>query len=58
MEKNLNHIRSVEDPMEKFMALSALQDRNETIFFKLLIENMQELGAAQHCMQQRMPGGC
>lgn len=44
--------------MEKFMALSALQDRNETIFFKLLIENMQELGAAQHCMQQRMPGGC
>lgn len=43
--KNLVQIRAAEDPMQKFMMLSSLQDRNETIFFKLLIENIEELGA-------------
>lgn len=46
MKKNLKHLRECTDPMDKFMCLSGLQDRNETIFFKLLIENMEELGEA------------
>lgn len=46
MKKNLKHLRECTDPMDKFMCLSSLQDRNETIFFKLLIENMEELGEA------------
>ena len=45
VKKNLKHLRECTDPMDKFMNLSGLQDRNETIFFKLLIDHMEELGA-------------
>ena len=33
------------DPLRKNMFLSDLQNRNETLFFRFLIEHIEELGA-------------
>ena len=30
-------------PIEKYLALVALQDRNETLFYKAVIENIREM---------------
>jgi malic enzyme len=30
-------------PMDKYQALAQLQDRNETLFFKAVIENIKEM---------------
>lgn len=43
VEKVLEQLDSIEDPLSKAQFVQALQDRNETLFFKLLIDNIAEL---------------
>ena len=42
-ELALTQIRSKATELDKYIALAALQDRNEVLFFRVLVENMAEL---------------
>jgi malate dehydrogenase (oxaloacetate-decarboxylating)(NADP+) len=39
----LKNLRRLSDPLEKFVALNALHDRNESLFFRILCDNIDEM---------------
>src|SRR5512141_1591845 len=39
----LEHISSKKDPLEQYIGLTSLLDRNETLFYRLLVENIEQL---------------
>ncbi|EYU27276.1 hypothetical protein ABFS82_10G102900 [Erythranthe guttata] len=42
-KKLMNNIRQYEVPLHKYMAMMELEERNERLFYKLLIDNVEEL---------------
>jgi len=43
MARFLENMRNLADPLDKFVALSALHDRNEALFFRVVCDNVDEI---------------
>ncbi|KAE9600455.1 hypothetical protein Lal_00046361 [Lupinus albus] len=43
VKKMIQHIRQYQVPLQKYMAMMDLQERNERLFYKLLIDHVEEL---------------
>ncbi|KAK1434151.1 hypothetical protein QVD17_11069 [Tagetes erecta] len=43
VKKTMNDIRQYDVPLHKYKAMMELQERNERLFYKLLVENVEEL---------------
>jgi malate dehydrogenase (oxaloacetate-decarboxylating)(NADP+) len=43
VERVLGNLRRTTDPLDKFVALNALHDRNETLFFRVVADNPDEI---------------
>jgi len=43
VRRSLENIRRLNNPLEKYIALSALHDRNETLFFRVVADNPDEM---------------
>jgi malate dehydrogenase (oxaloacetate-decarboxylating)(NADP+) len=43
----MNRLEKIEDPLEKYLFLVSLQDRNETLFYKIVIDNMPMMGSIE-----------
>ena len=39
----MENLRNLSDPLEKFVALSSLHDRNEALFFRVVCDNVDEI---------------
>jgi malate dehydrogenase (oxaloacetate-decarboxylating)(NADP+) len=43
MERILHNLRQYETPLEKYVDIMDLQERNERLFYRVLIENVEEM---------------
>jgi malate dehydrogenase (oxaloacetate-decarboxylating)(NADP+) len=43
MARFLQYLRHLNDPLDKFVALNALRDRNEGLFFRVVCDNVDEI---------------
>ena len=43
MERFLQSMRKMSDPLDQFVALNALHDRNEDLFFRVLVDHIDEM---------------
>lgn len=43
MARFMDHLRSIVEPLKKYIALAALHDRNEALFFRVVCDNVDEI---------------